>query len=317
MKRYLSIFALAVFATQSANASDNVEFGVSLEGGYRNDDLTWGIGLADDSSKVSEISYDDVRIYEIGALFSAKASAGMFSGVYTEFDISWGTIDKGDSSDKDWDNLEDRSQLTNYSYSDVKGDDVLDYSLALGYEFQVSDTDFFIMPLIGYAYSEQNLDIGGGAETLQGVYHENGDYSHSIEANRPIPSDAASYDTEWDGAWLGLLLRYDYGDNVFSFRAEYHDYDYYAVGDWKLSDEYKHPKSFAHKTDGDGYKLSANYAREFAPNWDFIASLNYTDFESDSGEEKNFAPDGTVQKQAFLGADWQSTSVNLGVTYKF
>ena len=53
------------------------------------------------------------------------------------------------------------------------------------------------------------------------------------------------------------------------------------------------------------------------PNWDFTAGLNYTSFESDSGEETNFGSDGTVLKQAFLGADWESYSARIGVSYTF
>ena len=132
MKFCYVLCALAALASHSANASEEIDFGVSLEGGYRSDDLVWSTGAKEVASKLSELSYEDVRIYEVSALFNLKVSEGLFSGVYTEFDVSWGKIDKGDSTDKDWQNIEDRSQLTNFSYSDVKGDDVLDYSLAVG-----------------------------------------------------------------------------------------------------------------------------------------------------------------------------------------
>ena len=141
--------------------------------------------------------------------------------------------------------------------------------------------------------------------------------SHSEKVNDPLPGDSASYDAEWKRAWAGVRLQYSYGANVFALRAQYHDYDYDGVGNWKLIDTLKHPKSFTHAADGDGYKLSANYAREFASSWDFIASLHYTNFESDSGKEKNFLTDGSVVAQTFNGADWESYSLNIGVTYKF
>ena len=173
------------------------------------------------------------------------------------------------------------------------------------------------MPMVGYAHNEQNLEVGGGAETLHGFTDEDGNYSHSEEVFHPIPSDAAAYDTEWEGPWVGVRLQYSHGDNVFSLRAQYHDYDYDAVGDWKISPEVKHPKSFVDTADGDGYKVSANYAREFARNWDLIASLNYTKFESDSGTDTTFLADGSVDTEIFLGADWESYSASMGVTYKF
>lgn len=317
MKIKVALCSLTLLIANSAGAGDLFDVNVSLDGAYRTDELNWDIG-ASDIKKLSALSYDDIRIYEIGSLISAKVNSGIFAGVYAEFDISWGTIDKGDATDKDWENPADPSQVTNYSSSDVKGDDVQDYSLALGYEFQLGDSGFLLTPMIGYSYHEQNLDIGGGATTLASVYDDAGNYSHSEQVNDPLPSEAATYDTEWKGAWAGLDIRYTASDrDIFSVEVQYHDYDYDAVGDWILIDTQKHPKSFTHSADGDGYSVSVNYARILTLNWDFIAGLNYKDFETDSGTEKNFLTDGTVLKQNFNGATWESYSASVGVTYKF
>lgn len=317
MKIKVALCSLTVVAAQSAGASDLFDLNVSLDGAYRTDELNWDIG-DNDIKKLSALSYDDIRIYEIGTLVSAKVNSGMFEGVYAEFDISWGTVDKGDATDKDWENPEDSSQVTNYSSSDVKGDDVKDYSLALGYEFPLGDSGFSLTPMVGYSYHEQNLDIGGGATTLASVYDDDDNYSHSEVVNDPLPSEAATYDTEWKGAWAGLEVQYIASDrDIFSVRAQYHDYDYDGVGNWILIDTLKHPKSFTHSADGDGYSVSANYARILTLNWDFIAGLNYKDFETDSGTEKDFLTDGTVLKQNFNGSTWESYSASVGVTYKF
>lgn len=317
MKHVAFLVLPLIAAACPVSASDLLDVSLSLQGGYRTDDLDWSIGTEEDGSKLSELSYNDVRIYQIDAGFSAKISDGVFAGLFTDFDIDWGKVDSGDSDDKDWQNFQDRAQLTNYSFSDVEGDDILDYKLTIGYELEIGQSGFVVMPLLGYAYNEQNLDIGGGAETLRALADEDGNYSHSEEVHNPIPGDAASYDTEWKGPWIGLRMRYTLNNNAFSFQAQYHDYDYDAVGDWKLSNEVRHPKSFIHEADGTGYQLSAGYTRSITPNWSFLASLNYSEFESDSGKETNYNADGTVLVQKFLGANWESSSITIGVAYSF
>ena len=89
------------------------------------------------------------------------------------------------------------------------------------------------------------------------------------------------------------------------------------MGNCILIDTLKHPKGFTHSADGDGYNLSANYARILTHNWDFVVGLNYKRLETDSDTEKDFLTDGSVLRQNFNGSTWKSYSASVGVTYKF
>ena len=135
--------------------------------------------------------------------------------------------------------------------------------------------------------------------------------------NDPLPSSVAEYDTEWDGFWGGVDLRYIMGKNEFTVRAVYQDYDYVGEANWILVDSLQHPKSFVHDADGDGYKIDAKYRREIGELWGFVASLKYVELETDSGEETNYLIDGSTIRQKFIGADWSSYSISAGVFYRF
>lgn len=315
--RYYSAFALLLVSlNQSGQAGELFSGDLSLEGGYREDNLDWSIG-SNEIAKLSELSYKDIEIYEAVTRFTGTLNQGPLAGLYGEAEFRWGSIEDGNETDSDWENPDNPSQKTNFSHSDVKGDDTFDYQLAIGYEFALSDSGIMLTPLVGYSYHEQNLEIGGGATTLASKFDEGGKYLESVDVNFPLPSKSAEYDTEWDGFWGGLEFGYSFGKNDISIRAIYQDYDYSGEANWILVEELQHPKSFTHDADGDGYKIDAKYQRRIGERWGIVSSLYYLNMETDDGTEIDYLADGTTLRQNFNGADWDSYSISVGAYYEF
>lgn len=314
MKKIIAMSSLVLVSQVSAN--DLFDANASIESGYRVDKLSWSTGFPG-YEKASELSYDDIKIYEIGGHFDFKLKSGKLKGLYSEFDVSYGKIDSGKGRDKDWEDPNNRSKVTSDSYSDLKNSNVKDYSVGFGYEIPLKDTNFFITPLVGYSFHEQNINEGGGATTLTSQYDSSGNYVDSVSVNDPFPGKVSSYDTEWKGPWIGTKLQYVYTDNIFTVRAQYHKVDYKAVADWKLRDEFQHPKSFTHSAKGNGYSLELGYTKILSPSWSIGTSMAYKKFETDSGKLKTFYRNGDLDSQKLNEAEWESYSANVGITYKF
>ncbi len=70
-------------------------------------------------------------------------------------------------------------------------------------------------PLLGYSYHEQNLNITDGNQT--------------IPDSGSFPGLNSSYDTEWQGPWIGFDLRFKAREiKTFAHRFEtYFTYEYH------------------------------------------------------------------------------------------
>ena len=286
-----------------------LETDLTISAGYRRDDLDWNIAGYYKGKYVnvlSELEWDDLESFQVkfqGSLVWPKIIA--LRGL-----ASYGWIFDGENQDSDY-KENNRTKEFSRSNNDSDDGDVLDLSLAVGYPFRAGKAVVATFtPLAGYSYHEQNLDISNGYQT--------------IPPTGSFPGLDSSYDTEWQGPWLGIDLnlraaeikRFVQRFETF-FCFEYHWADYEAEADWNLRDVFKHPKSFTHDADGDGWIIRAGLnlvlQRHVALNFNF----DYQDWSTDSGTDKVFLADGDTAKTRLNEVNWTSYSLALGLSVRF
>lgn len=294
----------------------NFETNLVFSAGYRKDDLDWDIGgylLPDHYVNVlSELSWDDLESYQVK--FQGSLIFPNIIALRAIADYGW--IFDGDNQDSDYAG-NDRTLEFSRSNSNSDDDDVWDVSLAIGYPFRTGRKVIgTITPLVGYSHHEQNLKMSDGVQTVAtpGVTPPLG----------PFEGLDSSYDTEWYGPWLGIDMNFRAAEiKTFAhrfetfFSYEYHWAEYEAEADWNLRGDFKHPKSFTHDADGNGWIIRAGInfilQRNIALNFNF----DYQDWSTDSGTDKIFFADGTTAKTRLNDVDWTSYSLGLGLSLRF
>jgi hypothetical protein len=280
-----------------------------FSGGYRRDDLDWDIGgffAGQYVNVLSELTWDDIESYQVkfqGSLVWPNIIA--LKGL-----ADYGWIFDGENQDSDY---AGNNRTFEFSRSNNRADDgsVWDVSLAVGYPLRWGKSVISTLtPLVGYSRHEQNLEITDGVQT--------------IPPTGPFPGLDSSYDTEWEGPWIGFDLNFqasDIGyvtDRFETFLTyEYHWADYDAEADWNLREDFRRPRSFVHDADGQGWVIRAglNFVlqRYLALNFNF----DYQDWSTDSGTDKIFFANGTTAKTRLNEVNWTSYSLSLGLSVRF
>ena len=280
-----------------------------VTGGYRVDDLDWNIAgdiNGNNPNILSELTWDDIESYQVkfqGSLVWPRIIALRGS-------VNYGWIFDGDNQDSDYlgDNRSFEFSRSNNSTDDG---DVWDASIAVGYPFRFGQTVIgTVIPLVGYSHHEQELKITDGYQTIPSL--------------GSFPGLDSSYDTQWEGPWIGIDLRFKAREiKTFAhrfeayFTYEYHWADYDAEANWNLRDDLAHPKSFKHHADGSGYVIGAGFNFYLQRNWALNFNIDYQDWSTDDGTIKFFLADGTTHKQQLNEVNWTSYAFMMGLSLRF
>lgn len=292
-----------------------LEAGFVFSGGYRVDDLDFNIAgdiNGNNPNIISELTWDDLESYQV-----KFAGSLVWPGIIAlRGSVDYGWIFDGDNQDSDYD---DDNRTLEYSRSNNSTDDdnVWDVSLAVGYPFRFGKAIIgTITPLVGYSHHEQQLNITDGFQTIA-----------TPGRTPPVgPFDGldSSYETEWQGPWLGLDLRFRAAEmKAFAHRLEtfltyeYHWADFEAIADWNLIEEFKHPKSFKHRADGQGYIIGAGMNCALNRRWALNASFEYREWSTDEGTIKFYLANGATRKQQLNEVNWKAYAFSAGLSMRF
>ncbi len=285
------------------------EIEMIFSGGYRRDDLDWNIGgyiRGQYINVLSELTWDDIESYQVK--FQGSLVWPNIIALRCLADYGW--IFDGDNQDSDFAGS-DRTMEFSRSNNSADDGEVWDVSVAVGYPLRWGRSVIgTFTPLVGYSRHEQNLEITDGFQ--------------SIPPTGAFPGLDSSYDTEWEGPWVGIDLNFRAAAiNAFAHRLEtfftyeYHWADYEAEADWNLREDFRHPKSFEHDADGQGWVIRAGLnlvlQRHVALNFNF----DYQDWDTDSGTDRIFFPDGTTAKTRLNEVNCTSYAFGLGLSVRF
>lgn len=287
---------------------------VDLSAGYRTDNLNWHIAgnLQGSNPNVrSELTWSDLIIYQL----KLANRTVIKDRVYVRGHLDFGIVVSGDNRDSDYDD-DNRTLEFSRSLNGVNGNTVWDGSVGIGPRFTFFQSTLVVCPMLGYAVSEQDLNIVDGYQAVT-----------SLPATTPIGAITgldSRYQTHWKGPWLGLDLLFSVpcSSGPFTsvgvmFTGEYHWVDYDADANWNLRTDYNHPISFSHEADGNGLVLGATILLAVKNRWGFNLAMNTKEMTTDSGLDRIYFADGTTANTRLNEVRWRSFSFEAGLSYKF
>lgn len=304
-------------AENESEATADVDAGwlraaVSLSGGYRIDSLAWSIAgnrLGTNPNVLSELTWSDVQIYQT----TLKARGVIRDRICLNGSVGYGIVLDGDNRDSDYAG-DNRTLEYSRSENGVDGNDVWDATVGIGPLLAFHGDRLTITPLVGYGISRQDLNIVDGYQTLASPTTPVG----------PIDGLNSRYEATWKGPWIGIDMAFrkpviagPFTEFGFLLSAAYHWVDYAADANWNLRGDYQHPCSFSHDADGDGITLAAEISMQTAKRWGLRLGIDMTRMRTNAGEDRLFLTDGTVESIRLNEVEWQSVTVDAGLTWEF
>lgn len=299
-------------AAQSRRATvkkdlDFIEAKITTQVGYRRDDLNWNIAgttAGTGPNVLSELTWEDIEIFQI----QTNAQATFGRRVRLEGSIGYGWIYNGDNQDSDY-VFDNRQGEFSRSHSDTDGDNVFDWSLGAGWQFNLGDEaellvdDLALVVLGGWSHNEQNLrDING---------------FQIIPATGSFAGLNSTYQARWDGPWLGIELTGRKYKFSFFGRFEYHWPQYDAEADWNLRDDFQHPVSFTHDADGEGTKATLGIAYDLDKRWSIFLQTDVVAMDTNAGTDRTYFSDGSTGDTRLNNVNWDSFAVTVGALLRY
>ena len=281
---------------------------IDFEVGRRSDDINFNIAgdiNGNNPNILSELTWTGLRIRQAKVSVHHRSDKNSIVMIST----SHGSIRSGSNQDSDYGG-DYRTLEFSRSYNDTSGDDVVDREIGFGYQFDIYDSRSkniaHLVPLVGYSYHEQNLRITNGNQVVQ---------LFPTLVLQPFSGLNSTYQTVWDGKWIGLQLRFKSmvrQDRIYLF-FKHHWPDYYAEGNWNLRTTFAHPKSFSHQASGTGDEFLIKWIENTTRVWALSMTVHFQQWNTAPGLDITYFSDGTAAATRLNGVEWQSTTFMLGV----
>lgn len=274
-----------------------------LSAGYRTDELNWNIandlGGTATPNILSELMWDALRIVQLGGGLQLTGS----DGLHLRASAAYGWIHDGHNQDSDYLG-NDRTLEFSRTNNDTVGDSVWDLSLAFGYRFRYAAEDgtaTYLTPLVGISRHAQNLRISNA--------------NQSIPASGSIPGLDSTYQSRWEGRWMGVEFLTDAPSEVNAyFRLEHHWADYSAEANWNLRTDLEHPRSFEQEANGTGTVVSLGFLTvPKSSQWSIRVGLDYQRWTTDPGVNQVNFTNGTIITTRLNNVEWKSWALSLGL----
>lgn len=291
------------------NDDDEFSFFYYLDSGYQNDSFNWSVASPTGTpDTLTEVEWKNLSLvgFDVGFTMSMPYNL-VFKG-----DARYAWTVAGNSRQTSF--LRDGRTRPFSSIENDSDDGYAWYgSFALGYALDFGSmihdpVAFNFTPLAGYSWRKQNLKADNGREQLAGF----------ILSNPETRNLENSYSARWDGPWLGadMTLSAFQHHQIFS-SFQHHWADYKAEGHWRQSPELQQPKSFEHNTDATGIVASAGYRYLTDELWGVSVSIDYQNWESESGKETLFTINENQFNSRLNEVERESFGINIGVNMDF
>lgn len=275
----------------------------ALQLGYRSDNLDWNIAgdiNGETPDVLSELQWSHLQVSQL------KLSMEVFQAdFYLRGNLSYGEIINGENRDSDYLFDDRRGEFSRTN--NAVGGELADASVGVGRKFDTSDGrgkfSSYIMPMLGYSIHSQNLQITDGFQTLP--------------ATGAFPGLDTNYETEWQGAWVGLVFAEEntQTDLEIEMSLIYHAVDYQAEADWNLREEFAHPKSFEHLASGHGFTLSLNGRSpvDSSKSLFWVFGIDYGRWQTRAGLDVTYFADASTEITRLNKVNWESSVINFGL----
>lgn len=277
MRKWITLLmTLLVGASVSqANATTGQ---ITLEAGYRRDNIDWRTRLPSDSPFLKTTTrFKDLDIFQIGV--HGRAAIGC--NFYVRANAYWGWILDGDfeqsfntyfspgyfSDDFEFGFKDDHCNVIDDKY-------VFGLGAAIGYPFYFCDCTFIVAPVIGYAFDEQNIEIddeGFGFSTGYGFFF-------------PVSGSECcehKFISKWYGPFVGIDFAYRPYNECWNIWAEIE----YHWGNFNGKKHVNHDEYFSffdhckfHSHDARGWVVSAGADYDLCGCWTIGLAVKFQDW---------------------------------------
>lgn len=297
----------------------------SLKAGCRVDQFDWNIAgnnAGTDPNILSELTWEDLEIYQVQLESRLAAGNRQRDGYLYHLRgmLGWGKITDGSNQDSDY---AGDNRTLEFSRSNNAADDgsVFDFSVGGGLEFSGQNERWTLIPVAGFSYHEQNLQITDGYQTVSDRIIADdffGPGQITMPPLGPFEGLDSRYDSEWYGPWLGLELIFQPVDRwQLSGIFEHHWVDYEGEANWNLRQNLAHPVSFSHWADGTGLVFGLELSGKLSKSWSCDLAATYQDWQTDAGTDITYLANGTTAGTRVNEVNWESFSVMAGLTRRF
>jgi len=192
-----------------------------------------------------------------------------------------------------------------------------------GYEIYFGEQDrHSLIPMVGYSLHYQGLHMTDGNQILwDGTYAQM--YDPSLPATVPLgpfPGLDSNYDAKWWGPWLGLDMLLDFNKRGSAFaRFEYHFVNYFGQANWNLRDDFAHPVSFEHDSNGTGMVVEIGWRQVMLTDaWTWGVSAGLQSWSTDPGRDRVYgaACGGCFTDTRLNEVNWTTKSISLTLNRK-
>lgn len=289
-----------------------VDIRLNAGAGFYKGDLQWSIAsdITGEATPniLSELTYSDVEYETFAAEGMIRFNRGSFAGVSLQGRYLTGEASSGTNQDSDY-NGNNRTEEYSRSLSDADGSEITEFELIFGYRFTLNE-QWSITPKFAYSYNEQMLKMTDGVQIL--------DTRVNALSLGPFTGNLnSSYTAEWEGFWAGGELAWQWQRHLLTLELQAHYQDYYAEANWNLREDFAHPVSFAHWSEGTGTRWKLRYQLQFARHFSAWVQASAEDFEADPGRDVVYFADGDRGATRLNGVTWESSGYALGVEFNF
>jgi hypothetical protein len=304
MERFV-VGTLLVMLASGVNAEG--ESNAAFEVGYRKVDLRWTIAGNDNGccpNILSELTWSDIQARQLKGSFDTTLNRR----IMLEASAAYGIIVAGDNQDSDYYG-DNRTYEFSRSNNDASDGSLIDLSVGVGlFLGRINDDSVNrgvkIYPKVGYSYHEQNFVMTKGYQT----WPPTGKFS-GLDS---------TYETVWQGPWLGLVLDFELSDNsYFGIEYQFHIAEYTAIANWNLRPDFEHPKSFEHTANGTGQILDITYKQRLNDSWGWGWGLLIENWDTDAGDAKYFFSDGSRGSTQLNEVIYSSSTLSIKADYFF
>ncbi len=297
-------------------AAAELTVSTSAELGYRYDSLDWNIAGNTSGSNpniLSELQWTSMDIPQATVRLELAFNEWRWFAR-----ASVGKVVEGDNQDSDY--LGDNRTFEFSRSNNQAGGHVADLHGGVGYrierlqpyKIQPYTKRHYVMPMVGAFYSKQKLRMTDAVQTI------------SVPPDQTQPLGPFSglnsvYDTDWWGIWGGIsfIQERERRNSRVALDLKLFYGDYYAVADWNLRGDFKHPKSYDHEADAMGASFALTGRRDFSQPLYLAWSVDYIFMRATDGVDTIFKADNTIEKTRLNEVNWESWSANLGFGMDF
>lgn len=373
--RKLILGLLALFSCSGAQAfwpeaaASSVEVGV----GYRQDNLKWktkadvarsnsacncegsssygsSLNEGDQILYRSKLDWKNLNIWQIEATGKYLTCDNVYFRAYGDY----GWITSGNNSDKDYAAINASCSsdvpLISHTKSDTSGH-VYDANIAIGYQFQLCDDSFTIIPLVGYGWNGQHLKdkklrfesvcdqiVETQTETPE-LLRSSYDYYYCSSSNgssdcsysySSCHGPHSTYKARWHGPFIGFDAEYVFGcgcgpDWKIFGTYEFHFARFKGQGSWNLREEYCGDRFYQHANNAYGNVFNIGVRWDLCDCYTIAVQGKFQWWNANKGRDKlkiAEASEGNVEttcyrSQSLRDVQWNSAgiSIDLGMTY--